>query len=247
MTHLSAVIFLLFGHVVYAAEGAYICGVSDGFPPYQFKSMQGVADGFDIEVLKLISNKTGDKFSFYQANWDNVVSNLAHTKKLDCAVGMEITDIRVKLFDFTVPYYYRHTAIFVLSTNIYIKSVADLIGNKVAGDRHSDLEKHLELTELKNSIRLRQTASKEASMNLLKNAEVEAVIAPKEVGLYLAQMLDMNVSIIEEFKQGSPVGIAVKKGNTSMLNTLNKALNELIENGDIDNLYRQWFDKDYKL
>jgi len=94
---------------------------------------------------------------------------------------------------------------------------------------------------VKDLIRLRQTDSKEESMNLLKSGEVTAVIAPKEVGLYLAKKLNVNVSIIEELKQGSPVGIAVKKGNTQTLNILNKALKQLIQNGDIDKLYRQWF------
>lgn len=238
---ISAILFLLSNQVVLAGGGNYVCGISDGFPPYQYKSLQGLADGFDAAVLKLISNTTDDKFSFYQSNWDNVVSDLVHTSKLDCAVGMEITDIRAQYFDFTDPYYYRHTAVFVLSTNIHIKSFADLVGNKVAGDRHSDLEKRLELEGVKDLIRLRQTDSKEESMNLLKSGEVTAVIAPKEVGLYLAKKLNVNVSIIEELKQGSPVGIAVKKGNTQTLNILNKALKQLIQNGDIDKLYRQWF------
>jgi ABC-type amino acid transport substrate-binding protein len=246
LTQLCAIIFLLLSQTLLAAERPYVCGVSEGFPPFQYKSLQGHAAGFDTEVLKLISLKSGNTFSFLQTHWDNVVSNLVHTENLDCAVGMEITDIRAKLFDFTIPYYYRHTAIFVLTTNTHIKSLADLIGNMVAGDRHSDLEKHLELKAVKSLIRLRQTTSKEESMKLLKSGEVVAVIAPKEVGLYLAQMLNIKVRIIEELKQGSPVGIAVKKGKTQILNILDSTLKDLIQNGDIDHLYRQWFDKDYE-
>ncbi|UZE96701.1 transporter substrate-binding domain-containing protein [Alkalimarinus alittae] len=242
LIRLSFILLLISNKLAYADVNQYVCGISDGFPPYQFKSAQGDVDGFDADVLKLISNSESNQFSFYQANWDSVVSDLVHTRKLDCAVGMEITEVRARYFDFTVPYYYRYTVVFVLSTNTHIKSLTDLMGRKVAGDRHSELEKSLELKGVGNLIRLRQTGSKEESMRLLKSGEVVAVIAPKEVGIYLAKALNMDVNIIDVFEQRSPVGMAVKKGNAETLNVLNKALKKLIKNGEIEKLHQQWFD-----
>lgn len=238
----SLIIFLLFNQLVYANEMQYVCGVSDGFPPYQYKSKQGQVEGFDADVMRLMADTMGAELRFYQSNWDDVVSSFVHTNKLDCVIGMEITEVRRRYFDFTIAYYDRVSAVFVLSKNTQINRFTDLIGKKVAGDRHSDLEQYLELKGLGRLIRLRQTDSKEASMKLLKSGDVLAVIAPKEVGLYLAQSLNMAVTIIEELNQVSPVGIAVKKGNTKTLNAFNEAINILNHSGQIEALYRQRFD-----
>lgn len=70
----TSILVCVFIHQVgYGGQQKYICGISDGYPPYQFKNNKQVVDGFDADVLRLIFSKTHQKLSFHQMNWNNVV------------------------------------------------------------------------------------------------------------------------------------------------------------------------------
>ena len=46
---------------------------------------------------------------------------------------------------------------------------------------------------IKNKIRIKQTKSKKESMRLLKAGKLNAIIAPQEVGLYLAKKCNLTL------------------------------------------------------
>jgi len=220
---------------------SYVCGLAGGYPPYQFKDEKSETAGFDAEVVRLIFQKAGKEIIFSQMNWSDVIGNLYFSNIFDCVGGMEINEARRKRFDFTSPYYSRRIVVFVRSDNNTINKIEDLIGRKVTGDRDSFLETLLEKKGIRKNIRIKETESKEESMKLLKNGEFEAMIAPKEVGFYLAKKFDVKIRILAEAEIGTPVGIAVKKGNMQLLNMLENALQELIGEGRIYELEKEWF------
>ena len=173
--------------------------------------------------------------------WDDAVSYLHYTDELDCICGMEITESRQKKFDFTTPYYSRNIAVFVRNDNKSITTLKDLIGKKLTADKDSTIESLLKEKGLFEKIRIKETFSKEESMKLLKKREFDAMIAPKEVGIYLAEKYKVKVKIIAIAEDASPVAIAVKKGNLELLNLLEKTLQELIKEGEIEKVYNNWF------
>jgi ABC-type amino acid transport substrate-binding protein len=236
----TALLFIT-SNTCYAAEKqAYISGVADGFPPYQFKSKKEDIIGFDADVMRMVFKKMGKNLTFKQMKWNDVVGTLMFTEKIDCVTGMEINPIRERHFDFTSPYYIRKTALFTLFDNTDIKQLEDLPGKIIAGDKGSYLEMQLEKLGIKKDIRIKHTSSKEESMQLLKTGKFSAIIAPKEVGLYLAKKLHVNVKIVAVAAQGSPVAIAVKKGNSQLLNMLENSLQQLIQDGEIKKLQLSW-------
>jgi polar amino acid transport system substrate-binding protein len=220
----------------------YMCGITEGFPPYQFKNEIEEPAGFDVESLKLIFKEAKKQFRFRQMLWSDVVGNLAFTNRLDCVGGMEICNERKRYFDFTVPYYNRKAAVFIQANNSQINKLEDLIGRQITGDRHSPLEKLLDKKGIKDNIRIKYTETKMESMQLLKSDDVVAVIAPKEVGYYLAKQLDFKVRILEETEISIPIGIAVKKGNSQLLTILDAAVQKLVDEGEIDKLYQAYME-----
>ena len=219
---------------------SYVSGISSGFPPYQFQNNKNETTGFDAEVIRLLFQKMEKELTFQQMKWADVIGTLMFTNKLDCVTGMEINDARKKHFDFTSPYYFRKAALFIRSENNSIKRLEDLVGKTIAGDKDSYLETLLEKKGIRKDIRIKQTRSKEESMRLLKTGEFSAMIAPKWVGLYLAKQLHVDVKIVAEAEQGTPVAIAVKKGNLQLLNMLEKQLQTLIKEGEIRKLQQDW-------
>ena len=240
MRSTTLILFLI--NLVYvniAFSQDYTCGIAIGFPPYQFQ-INDQAAGFDVDVAQLISKKMDLEFSFSQDNWDHTVAKLRF-HKIDFIAGMEATGIRRKLFDFTVPYYYRYDVIFIKKNDGEINKVEDLFNRIISGDRHSYVEEYLKKRGIKNKIRILQTESKEKSMQMLGSGKIRAAIMPKAVGFYLAKRIGLDVKILIAPDPGSPVVFAVKKGNHKLLQQLDTALRELIKSGDIDKLYNDWF------
>lgn len=218
-----------------------LCGMSDGYPPYQYKDRRIGATGFDADVFRELLKSTKQESELLQTSWDDVVPALFYGNSVDCVLGMEVTETRKAMFDFTIPYYQRKTALFTLANNTEINSVSDLVGHKITGDKQSSLEAMLKQENLYDSIRIKHTRSKEESFRLLKSGKFIAMIAPKEVGLYLANKYNTPIRIVHEMEQGTPVAIAVKKGNTNLINMFNDLLLKAKSKKRIEALYMNWF------
>ncbi|WP_051484455.1 transporter substrate-binding domain-containing protein [Shewanella waksmanii] len=214
-------------------------GISIGFPPYQYQ-VDDYPAGFDVDVAKLIANSLERDFEFVQGQWDTVLNQLRFGE-IDLIVGMEINSIRARVFDFSAPYYERRDAVFVLSGNQSIKQLADLEGRLVAGDRHSTLQSQWQQQQSLYQYRLQNTASKAVSMQRLDSGLVDAAIMPEAVGLFLAKQRGVKVSILAQPASGTPVAVAVKKGNASLHQEVNQAVQQLLDSGEIPQLYQRWF------
>ncbi len=156
---------------------------------------------------------------------------------------MEINPVRQKYFRFTRPYMSRQSVIFINDQNSNIASVAELEGKIIAGDRTSGIEQQWIEQGIRSRFRIRELESKAVSMQMLKDAQVQASIMPLEVGLYLAKQLGVNVRTLESPRSQVPVAIAVQQGDQMLQQKLDHALQQLIASGEIANLYRQRFDE----
>lgn len=216
----------------------YFCGIATGYPPYQFSDKNGKPMGIDYEVAKKVFEKSGLKVNFVQKPWDDVLFSLMHNDgKIDILCGIEITDLRKKFLFFTSSYYKRNVVIFTLTKN-NINSINDLFGKTITGDRHSYIEELM--ANNKSKIRIMQTKSKEESFLKLKSGEVIAVVAPLEVGNYLAKQMGLKIKILQEQDPGTPVAFAVNKSNKELLFKINQSLNELINDGTIDEILKKY-------
>ncbi len=238
-------LLLLFSSAAMSQQ-PYICGIAEGYPPYQFQDSSGKVTGFDADVTRLVFEELDLELTFFQAPWNNVVASFYYSNRLDFVTGMEINKKRQGLFDFTRPYYYRKNALFVRTEDTQIDSINDLIGKVITGDRDSALESFLEDIGIKGKIRLLQTPSKEQSFSLLKDQQVSAVIAPRAVGLHIAEKTGLKVKILTEAGEKSPVGLAFKKNNRELLSRVDSILEKLKDDGKLDSLYKRWYINTYQ-
>lgn len=222
-----------------AISQSLVCGIAEGYPPYQF-SEKGDVRGFDADVARLLFKKMNRKFNFFQKNWDDVFGML-RIGEIDIIVGMEVNDKRRPFFDFTREYYHRHDVVFVREDNHDINSIEDLYDQIITGDRNSYIEIIWEKKGIKDKIRVMQAETKEKSMQLLFEGKTKAAIMPEAVGYYLAKKIGLKLRILDSPDPGSPVAIAVKKGNKELHEMADQALKELIDEGEIKRLYREWF------
>jgi ABC-type amino acid transport substrate-binding protein len=226
---------------VCAAKGkkVLVFAVATGFPPYQFQTNEGEPAGLDVDVIKLVCVRLGVEFNIVQGPWEDMLT-LLRTGKVDCVAGMEMTEKRGRIFDFTTPYYTRRSIVFTLVDNWDINSLDDLRGRIIAGDRHSTADERLSRLYPKQRIRIRYTESKDKSFKMLRSGEVVALIAPMAVGHYLASRYRMELKIIDDVDPGVDVALAVNEGELRLRDRLNAALAELMQDGNLATVLRKW-------
>ena len=152
------------------------CGMAEGYPPFQAVE-QGQPAGFDVAVLRRVAQLAGVTLQLESGGWDDVVAHgrLGH---YDCIAGMEITAARQRWFLFTTPYYRRQINVFVRADNQHTRSLNDLIGGIIAGDRDSALENELIESGIQRRIRVRQVASKALSNRSLRAGKGRRWVMP---------------------------------------------------------------------
>lgn len=222
-----------------AALAGVRCGMAEGYPPFQFVE-QGQPTGFDVAVLQLVAQKAGLALQLEAGRWDDIVAR-GRLGQYDCVAGMEITPARQRWFRFTQPYYLRRSGVFVRSDDSHLKGLADLIGGIISGDRDSALERELDELGIKHRIRIRQLASKEQSMQLLRDGKLSAVVMPDAVAYRLAAQLGVDIRPLRrEMLQTAPVAIAVPLAEAELLPRLQEALDKLQANGELARLWRKY-------
>lgn len=216
-----------------------VCGVATGYPPYQYMDDFGNAIGMDVVIAKEVAARLGRELVVRQEPWDDVVT-LLRLERIDFISGMEINTTRKLLFDFTDSYYVRKVAVFTLATNRAIEQLYDLKWKVITGDRHSYVEELFEDLGLKRKIRIHQTRSKDESMLLLKKREAVAMVAPVEVAAHLATKYNVRLKVLDDSDPGSPVGMAVTKGNSILLDQIKEALLDMERDGTLGTILRHW-------
>lgn len=222
------------------ADNLVRCGVAKGYPPYQYVE-KGRIGGFDTDVLRLLIARMGADLGVSADHWDNVFGFL-RVGQLDCVAGMEINEVRKKYVLFTRPYYRRYSAMFVRDDREDLKTLEDLQGFVITGDRQSFLEEGLVEHGGKNAYRILQTDTKEDAIMMLKEGSlVHGSIMPVAVGSYLAARANLKVRVIEMSDPGTLVAFAVRKDQPVLRDLMDSALAELLLDGTIAKLYSDRF------
>jgi len=114
-------------------RGRLVVAVKDNLPPLGFRDINGHLQGFEIDLARqvakeLVGNPEAIEFRPV-LNQDRF--NVVLTGEVDLAIAqMTLTSSRLRLFNFSLPYYQDGTAIVTLSPSI--QSVKALAGKPIA-------------------------------------------------------------------------------------------------------------------
>lgn len=219
-------------------KGAFIFAGNNAFAPYSH-ILNGKPTGYSVDLVKILSATCNKNIEIRLMPWEKCISEL---KKgyIDGLIGAPIYKDRETYMNYSLPVTEIDFAIFVETTNRYVNSLKSLEGTVVAVHKESllidELEKH-------KRIQLLETGSVQEALEKLKNREVTAVIAEKNVALYYIQQKK-----IEGLKMvGPPVGpvyeyaLVTKKSETGLIKDLDRGITQLEENDTLGKLKRKWF------
>lgn len=79
--------------------------MSGGYPPFNYYNDQNQLTGFDVEIANAVCMELGVKYTPVTTAWDGIIEGL-RAKRYDGVWGsMAITEERLKVVDFSDPYY----------------------------------------------------------------------------------------------------------------------------------------------
>ena len=219
-------------------KGKLVVGMSADYAPYEFhyidENGKDVIGGFDVDIANEIADAIGVNLVIQEMDFDALVSALP-AGKVDVVIsGMNPTEERAKVVDFSDIYYNSQHGILVRTEDAdKYKTFADLEGAKV-GAQLGSTQEQIAKAEIPNAD-LQLLANVNNLILELKSGKVDAIVMEKPVAeMAVKNNPDLAVGepTYEEKTGGNAVGVA--KNNPELLAKINEVINELNESGKMD-------------
>ena len=170
--------------------------------------------------------------------FDGLQSGLAlNSNQCDMAASaMTITEDREANLDFSDPYYDSEQSLLV-PTGSDIAGIDDLDGKKVGVQQGTTGKAYAE--ENATGADLVSLPSDAEMFQAIKAGQVDALLQDLPVNIEHTKGGDFEV--VETYKTDESYGLAVKQGNTSLLDEVNNALSEMRDDGTYDKIYDKYF------
>ncbi len=221
-------------------DDTLIMGTNAAFPPFEFTTSQGLVgefDGIDVAIAKKIAEDNGMTLQIEDMEFDGLISAVS-TGKIDMAVaGMTATDERRQNVDFSDTYFVASQVMVVAADNTDITKAEDLKNDKTVGvvlgyTGDAIVTDDLEIAEDKIT---RANRGLDLVQDV-KNGKLDAVVIDSATGKALAEKNGLKIVEDASAFEAEEYAIAVQKGNSELLEKINKTLNEMKDSGEIDEL-----------
>lgn len=200
-----------------------------GFAPYEYYENSEIV-GVDVAIAKEIAKELGKKLVVKNVDFDSIVSELKSGKADFAAAGMSITEERKKQVDFTIEYVTSNQVV-VVKKDSSLNDITQLDGKRIAvqlgtvGDSYvTENYKNSEINRQKKFL---------VAAEAVKNNKADCIVMDQ---IPAQQLVSQNpeLKILDGILFKDSYGMAVKKGNTELLDTMNTVLQRLIDEGKIE-------------
>ncbi|HLT99862.1 MAG TPA: amino acid ABC transporter substrate-binding protein [Burkholderiaceae bacterium] len=228
-----------------AQPSKVVIGLDDNFPPMGFRDEKNQLVGFDIDLAREAAKRLGVEVEFKPIDWSAKEAEL-HGKRVDVLWnGLTITEERKKHIKFTKPYMANHQIIVVTEAS-GIQSKADL-AQKVVGAQEgsSAVDAIKKETDVFESFKeLKTFGDNVTALMDLSAGRLDAVVLDEVVGRYLADKRKGEYRVLEDHFGTEDYGVGVHLENTELHAKLEKALDEMKQDGTAGRIATQWFGAD---
>ena len=242
-------VVLLAGMLVAGCGGTsqkkIVVGLDDNFPPMGFRDDKNNIVGFDVDMAKEAAKRLGMEVEFKPIDWNSKEAELSG-KRVDVLWnGLTITEKRKENILFTNAYM-ENRQIIVVPANSPIKNKADLAGKVVGVQEGSSSVDAVEKEEviLKSFKELKKYGDNVAALMDLKAGRLDAVVVDEIVGRYYIAKKPGEYTILSDYFGSEEYGVGLRKDDKELLAKLQKALDEMKQDGTSAKISKQWFGED---
>ncbi len=201
------------------------------FPPYEYKEGDKFV-GIDVEIATAIAEELGMELEVLDMEFDSIITSVNQGEADVGIAGMTVTDERKKEVDFSASYATGVQSVIVKETSD-ITDIDALEGKKIGvqlgttGDIYATDDYGKE-----NVVQYGKGADAVIALN---GGDVDAVIIDNEPAKAFVAANE-GLKILETSYAIEDYAIAIKKGNTELLDKVNAALEKLTADGTIDTI-----------
>lgn len=212
-------------------------GIDANFPPFAYIDKTGNPAGFDVEAMEWIAKDLGLEVEHKAIDWDGIITSLM-TKKIDViASGMSITPDRAKKVNFTIPYW-KIDQVMVIKKDSALTMDGLMKGKKKIGVQQGTSEAKWLKAESEPrgwNFKLSYYSSSPLAVEDVLNGRIAAA-AMDDAPAHDA-VSKKKVKILGNFgMHAEDFGYAVRKGETELLEKINKSLKKLMASPHWDEL-----------
>jgi glutamate transport system substrate-binding protein len=216
-----------------AEAGTITVGTKFDQPGFGLANPQGVPEGFDVEVAKIVAGELG--IAPEAIEWKETVSanreSFIQNGDVDIVVATyTINDARKQLIDFAGPYYVAGQDIMVATGNpLAIEGPDDLAGKRVCSVEGSTPAQNIRDNYPEAQLTLFDVYSKCA--DALRNGQVDAVTTDNVILTGLVQGGQGAFELVGNPFTQEPYGIGLTKGDDDFRGFINDTLEQSFEDG----------------
>ena len=216
-------------------EGVITFGTNAEFPPFEFVTSSGVIDqydGIDMAIAKQIAEESGMTATVENMEFDSLLIALQNGQIDAVIAGMTVTDERKEAVDFSSPYY-TATQVMIVKEDSDIAAAADMADKKICVVQGYTGEICVQDMGYPYEAFKKGT---EAVMELVNGKCDVIVIDSATAQKYVGDNEGLKIVEDSEAFEAEEYAIAVRKGNTELLDMINKAIETKLADGTISEL-----------
>ncbi len=214
-------------------------GTDATYPPFETIAPDtGEPDGFDIDLIKAICQINGWRPEFIVTPFDGIIPGLRNRKYDVVISAMTITPERAAVVDFSEPYYLAGQTIAVPLDDSIITDVDHLVGKRVGVQLGTTGEL---MAKRMDGLHVFSFDNIGAAFIDMANGNLDAVLNDFPTSqAYIKK--HGTAKTVGRILSTEFYGMAVRKGEGQLLESINGALQQLKSSGRYDQLHLKWFD-----
>lgn len=222
----------------------YVISTDATYAPFEFEK-DGKYVGIDIELLDAIAKMQGFQYELKPMDFKGIIPAI-QANQIDGAIaGINITEDRKKVLDFSDSYYESGLAMVVKEDNNNINKLEDLKGKTFSVKKGTAGAKFAEDNKASLNSNIKYFNDTPSMFQEVKNGNADVAMEDYPVIAYMIST-DPNsgLKIAGEKVTKDYYGFAVKKGESKeLLDAFNAGLKELKVNGEYEKIVSKYIKK----
>ena len=222
-------------------EKKILIGTEGTYPPFTFHDTNGNLTGFDVEITTEIAKRLGVEPEYKETQWDAMFAGL-DAKRFDMVANqVGIRPDRQEKYDFYDPYITSAAVLIAHKDNEEIQAFEDIKGVNAAQSLTSN---YGEMAK-KYGANIVGVDGFNQSVELITSKRLDVTINDKLSYLdFTKQKPDAAIKIVDTSEDASASGLMFRKKSESLVDEVNKALQEMINDGTYKKISEKWFGVD---
>ncbi|MDD4614956.1 MAG: transporter substrate-binding domain-containing protein [Caldisericia bacterium] len=224
-----------------------VVGMELAYPPFETKDDAGNPMGVSVDLAYALGDYLGKEVRIENVNWDGLIPSL-QTGKVDIVISsMTATEDREKVVDFSIPYAHSYLALLV-NKESGIQSIEDLYDK----DRVIAVKKgttgYIYATTSLIEAQVHSFTSENACVTEVMQGKADAFIYD-QLTIYRQNQShpDTTEAILIPFQEGENWAMAVKAGNSDLLQPVNQFIEMFIHEGGFEVITEKYLQKEKEI